>query len=343
MVDTVALAMNSKNLEEHTYGSTQTPEKSSKPVPYPLPHQSQGTVSSTRSEAATTVYAKLGLVDICVNRNMQPETTPHFIHATLTTDSQATVDAYEAQVLNFITAPKTSKSAIQDHMHNMKAIKEVLKTEYGTDTKLIHNHNEHGRNWNNEGRDDLPCRANQACDRAAKKIAAVIDQRFQNHGKGHGGIAFLAKNGSYITDDIKKIIADKRNQDLLKITQQDRAKQQPPEQLDEETIDIAHSLIDDEAICSIGRTTISRGTWTMQDMKQAAKQSKNGRTLKSILSACGKYNTMCPYCFNIDTGEGREDHPDHASQECTHKSAKAARESLKAKTSERQWREGPLG
>jgi hypothetical protein len=76
-------------------------------------------------------------------------------------------------------------------MHNMKAIKEVLKSEYGTDTKLIHNHNEHGRNWNNEGRDDLPCRANQACDRAAKKIAAVIDQRFQNHGKGHGGIAFF--------------------------------------------------------------------------------------------------------------------------------------------------------
>ncbi len=70
---------------------------------------------------------------------------------------------------------------------------------------------------------------------------------------------------------------------------------------------------------------------------------KNGRTLKNILNACGKYNTLCPYCFNIDTGEGREDHPDHAVQDCTHKSAKVARDSLEAKTRERQWREGPFG
>jgi hypothetical protein len=58
----------------------------------------------------------------------------------------------------------------------MKAINKTLKTSLETDVRLIHNPNEHSRTWDNEGRDDLACRANQACDRAAKKIAAVIDQ-----------------------------------------------------------------------------------------------------------------------------------------------------------------------
>jgi hypothetical protein len=136
---------------------------------YPLPHQGQGTVSSTRGEAATTEYATLGLVELCESLDSQPTMQPRFRSATLSTDSQSTVNAYEAQVINFITAPKTSKSPIQDHMHNMKAINKTLKTTLETDVRLIHNHNEHSRTWDNEGRDDLACRANQACDRAAKK------------------------------------------------------------------------------------------------------------------------------------------------------------------------------
>ena len=155
--------------------------------------------------------------DLCTSRNRLPTQENQFTSATLTTDSQSTVDSYNSQVLNFITAPKISKSPLQDYMHDMKAIKESRKTIYETRTHLVHNHNEHGRQWDNEGRDDLACRANQACDRAAKKIAAVVDQRFQHHGKGHGGIATLAKNGSYITDDIKSIITEKRTHDLLSI------------------------------------------------------------------------------------------------------------------------------
>jgi hypothetical protein len=109
-------------------------------------------------------------------------------------------------VLNFTTAPKISKSPLQDYMHDMKAIKGTLSTTHGTHTRLVHNHNEHSRPWDNEGRDDLACRANQACDRAAKKASAVVDQRFQHHGIGHGGITTLAKNVSYVTDDIKQFL-----------------------------------------------------------------------------------------------------------------------------------------
>ena len=78
-------------------------------------------------------------------------------------------------------------------MQNMKAISHTLFTRYKVLLHFIHNHNEHGRKWDNEGRDDLACRENQACDRAAKKAVAVIDLRFKNHGDGHGGKAFLAK------------------------------------------------------------------------------------------------------------------------------------------------------
>jgi hypothetical protein len=81
----------------------------------------------------------------------------------------------------------------------------------------------------------------------------------------------------------------------------------------------------------------------MQELTYAAERDKNGGALKRILNACGKYSTLCPYCFNTDTGEGKEDHPDHAATECTHKSANAARANLEAKTIERQLREGPQG
>jgi hypothetical protein len=78
-------------------------------------------------------------------------------------------------------------------------------------------------------------------------------------------------------------------------------------------------------------------------MKIAAERDKNGGILKRILNACGKYSTLCPYCFDTETGESKEDTANHATEECTHKSATAARTNLEAKTLERQWREGPLG
>ena len=310
---------------------------------YPLPHQGQGTVSSTRSEAATVVYATLGLVELCSSRDRQLTRENKFTTATLTTDSQATVGAYESQVLNFTTAPKISKSPIQDYMHDMRAIEESLRTSYETQTHLIHNHNEHSRKWDNEARDDLACRANQACDRAAKKVAAVIDQRFQHHGPGHGGIAMLSKNGSTITDDIKTIITEKRTQDLLSLTSHATERQPQHDQPDQLTIDMASGLMDDEGACSAGRKTLGRGRWTMLELRYAAERDKNGGALKRILNACGKYSTLCPYCFNTATGEGKEDHPNHAAEECAHKSANAARTNLEAKTIERQWREGAIG
>jgi hypothetical protein len=253
------------------------------------------------------------------------------------------VDAYEAQVLKFITAPKISKSALQDYMHNMKAIKETLYSKHKTLIQLVHNHNEHNRKWDNERRDDLACRANQACDRAAKKIAAVLDQRFNNHGAGYGGIAILTKNGSYITDDIKTTIIEKRTQDILKIVPNIRTRTQNPDQPDQETLERAYNLTDDEGKCSAARIALGRGTWNMTAMKYAAERDKNGGILKRILNTCGKYSTLCPYCFDTKTGEGKEDHPNHAAEECTHQSARTARAYLEAKTTERQWREGPLG
>ena len=255
---------------------------------YPLPHQSQGTVSSTRGESATTVYATVGLIDLCTSRDRQPTRENLFTTATLTTDSQATVDAYNSQVLNFITAPKISKSPLQDYMHDMKAIKESLQFVYETRTRLVHNHNEHSRQWDNEGRDDLACRANQACDRAAKKVAAVVDQRFQHHGIGHGCIATLAKNGSYITDDIKTVITEKRTQDLITILPHKTTTEPQHDQPDQQTRDMAHGLMDDEGLCCAGRTTLGRGRWTMTELKYAAQRDKNGGTLLQILNACGK-------------------------------------------------------
>jgi hypothetical protein len=221
----------------------------------------------------------------------------------------------------------------------MKAITESLKLIYETRTHLIHTHNEHGRQWDNEGRDDLPCRTNQACDRAAKKIAAVLDQRFQHHGTGHGGIATFSKNGSYITDDIKTVITEKRSQDLLKIIPQATARNLQSGQPDQQTRDIAYGLMDDEALCSAYRTILGRRRWTTPEMKYAAERDKHGGILKRILNSCGKYKTFCPYCFDTDTGEGKEDHPNHVTEECTHKSATAARANLEAKTIERRWRE----
>ena len=101
--------------------------------------------------------------------------------------------------------------------------------------------------------------------------------------------------------------------------------------------------MDDEALCSAGRITLGRGRWTMPEFKHAAQRDKNGGALRQILKACGKYSTLCPYCFNTETGEGKEDHPNHAADECTHKSANAARTNLEAKTIERQLSEGPMG
>jgi hypothetical protein len=106
---------------------------------------------------------------------------------------------------------------------------------------------------------------------------------------------------------------------------------------------MAHGLMDDEGICSAGRTTLGRERWTMTEIHHAAKLDKNGGVTSQIFNACGKYSTLCPYCFNIATGEGKEDHQNHTAEECTHKSAQAVRTNLEAKTIERQWREGPLG
>jgi hypothetical protein len=185
---------------------------------YPLPHQGLGPVSSTRYEAATVVQATLGLIALCETADTQRNPEHPIKEATLSTDSQGSVDAYESQVLKFTTAPKKSKSPLQDHMHNMKATSGTLQRRFRTLLILTHKHNEHSRKWDNEARDDLACRANQACDRAAKKAAAVQDLRFQNHGAGHGGRAFLAKNGSAIHSDIKDIITETRTQMLMKIT-----------------------------------------------------------------------------------------------------------------------------
>ena len=130
------------------------------------------------------------------------------------------------------------------------------------------------RPWDNEGRDDLACRANQACDRAAKKASAVVDQRFQHHGGGHGGIATLTKNGSYITDDIKTIITEKRTQDLLSIIPHATFSQTQHDQPDQLTRAMAYGLMDDESISSAGRTTLGRGRWTMQELTYAAERDK---------------------------------------------------------------------
>ena len=93
---------------------------------YPLPHLGQGTVSSTRYEAATAVQASLGLIALYEALHLQPGLEGQTHEDTLSTDSQGSVEAYATQVLEFTTAPKKSKSPLQDHMHNMKAISSAL-------------------------------------------------------------------------------------------------------------------------------------------------------------------------------------------------------------------------
>ena len=94
---------------------------------YPLPHQGLGPVSSTRYEAATLVQATLGLIALCETEDTQRNPEHPIKEATLSTDSQGSVDAYESQVLKFTTAPKKSKSPLQDHMNNMKATSGTLQ------------------------------------------------------------------------------------------------------------------------------------------------------------------------------------------------------------------------
>jgi len=101
-------------------------------------------------------------------------------------------------------------------------------------------------------------------------------------------------------------------------------------------------LMDDEALCSTYRSLLGRSRWTTPEMKNAAERDKNGGILKRkrILNACRKYSTLCPYCFDTEIGEGKEDISSHAAEEYTHKSAKAAQTNLEV---EKQLREEPLG
>ena len=85
-----------------------------------------------------------------------------------------------------------------------------------------------------------------------------------------------------------------------------------PTQPETEAQDMAKSLMDDETCSSVGRHALGRGRWTMTELKYAAARDKNGGPLRLILKACGQYSKLCPYCFNVETGEGKDDNQNHS-------------------------------
>ena len=108
----------------------------------------------------------------------------------------------------------------------------------------------------------------------------MIDLRFQNHGAGHGGTAFLARNGSAISTDIKEAVIEARTHTLLKLISKvapDSAENESdinPDALHPETREMAKSMMDDETCNSVGRAALRRGRWTMQEQSYAAERDK---------------------------------------------------------------------
>ena len=108
--------------------------------------------------------------------------------------------------------------------------------------------------------------ANQASDRAANKIAAVLEQRNPNTAEQ----ATLAKYGWIFTDDIKTVIIEKRSQEPTTRPTNARKKERAP------------------------TTQYSKEGDGRRLMKYAAKRYKNGGILKRVLNYCGNMTHSAP-------------------------------------------------
>jgi hypothetical protein len=233
-------------------------------------------------------------------------------------------------------------------MTNIQTTTDTLLLEQGITVLITHVHNEHGRKWDDENRDTLPCRANAADDRAAGLAAQTIDNRFKrilNHGK----MMELATNGSIIHHDIKEVIQQRQTQVLLNAIRRSPqniriyVKQADKAIIDTEASQAAYKLLRGEAHHSAARARLCRDRASMPELRNTATRDPHDKSLSKILKKCGEHANQCPWCYDPTTRKGQTDSREHRRDHCTHQETATTRRRLHILNQERHAREGTPG
>ena len=85
---------------------------------------------------------------------------------------------------------------------------------------------------------------------------------------------------------------------------------------------------------------LARHPHTMSELRRLAKYQGRVEVLTEVLDQCGKWKEYCPYCFDIEKGEGHRDSRTHSRYECEGTNSRAVRAALKALKAERTTRAG---
>ena len=250
---------------------------------------------------------------IALARDPPPDDPAHPAHLytnhRLSTDSNASCGAFNSHVKTSTTIPRVSKSGLQDHLFDLQQVQRALRNQHNINLDVTHDHNEHGQPWNDEHRDSLTCRLNQACDRAADKAALAIDERFRPIDPGHGPPATFVTGGIKITNVIETAIAAKQTHNHLALLRGHpkhhgttaRALEQgdvdaaaPESAFKQFTTETKHNT----ARIRVGRDHCSN----MFKLYSKAKTDKNGKMLAAILNMCGPNKSQCPTALTQPPG-----------------------------------------
>ena len=284
---------------------------------FKLPTRSAAEDNSSKAEAETITQALLALARLAPNLDTAALSTKA-AKASLFTDSNATVMAHRAFVLQDPTPSQKAKSDMTHRMLEMRRAYEWLQEEYGITVTIAHDYNEHGRKWNNTNREHLTCRGNRACDRAAERASKKtkpawydVDARRKPQKQGQGGPVAWSVNGQLWEGDLKRPITEKVytawQRHLEKMGIEGRvARAVQAGEVSEKATALAWKLLQDDEWEEVVRGLLQRHPATMPELNKTAEGDKNDRLLAKVLSACGESKTKCSGATTLPSAENTQ-------------------------------------
>jgi len=155
----------------------------------------------------------------------------------------------------------------------------------------------------------------------------------------------ISVSGMKIEGDVKEVFHEKMGQSMMDFLATAEKQGQTARAVREGRADIKATVAARKRLTKKGgegaaRAMLARHPHTMSELRRLAKYQGRVEVLTEVLDQCGKWKEYCPYCFDIEKGEGHRDSRTHSRYECEGTNSRAVRAALKALKAERTTRAG---